>query len=822
MVLGGEIIGGIIWTSPVFHHITRHELGHIFGLSHTYGDKDVMSYRERSEFIEPHEEEVFDELYQLPLGIGLRDLIALGVIQDTPEMLREPPVIERTMIEFSPDRIRFGRENRASVGETIVLWGERLTIPLWNEYAVYYYTSEKPPRPYGYAPPVVRFGSVEIVADLRYDFQVGDLPGRPPPVVENTGASPSGRLRVTVPAGPGSSLTSGTPLSLERYNGETFTFSSFNIDADYLPIESQTPMSVENITCSPQVGGNNLLQWSLPSTYLDGKTPFDPNNSTARVYHNGLQITDDNDVPIEFPANTTEYLDVVVRNELESNLYQVFLVDNVSGQVGVPSSVCRVEPRAGGQEVTLFVIDATQSMLWPRYDFTTRFDAVVGPVLAGVPRAVAALDEVFRDGATPLVAIYSFNSLLGVVDEVALVHPQGETFTNDRSIADAAIAAVRARGATHGTPLVDTMCISGEFLLEEFNRQRPIGEPQPTYATIRIFTDGEENFSVGVGECPESCYTDLDPPYAVEWDDNCRPGTCPGTPSSWAEPPSPECTDCQNDLFAKYCGQREQQQAPINFFVEYFGPGGPFSPLPPDAGYFYDIARETGGLFTYNADDGSRVVGSFPTDFPPIANAGESSMVECAGPDGTQVRLQGSAHDELPFDDLTFKWVGTFEEGGGVVYGASQTVTLPQGANQLALIVSDEHQNSLPAAITVLVEDTSNPELDVYLSPSVLWPPNHKFVEVSADIEVADLCSHDVYVRLVSIVSNEDEDGRGDGSTSPDIQGAEFGTDDRSFQLRAERSGRGDGRVYTVTYEAEDLRGNITRQEATVTVPHNQ
>jgi len=77
-------------------------------------------------------------------------------------------------------------------------------------------------------------------------------------------------------------------------------------------------------------------------------------------------------------------------------------------------------------------------------------------------------------------------------------------------------------------------------------------------------------------------------------------------------------------------------------------------------------------------------------------------------------------------------------------------------------------------------------------------------------------------VRLVSIVSNEPEDGLGDGSTSPDVQGAEFGTDDRTFQLRAERSGPGNGRVYTVTYEALDLNGNINRQEANVIVPNNQ
>jgi endo-1,4-beta-xylanase len=48
------------------------------------------------------------------------------------------------------------------------------------------------------------------------------------------------------------------------------------------------------------------------------------------------------------------------------------------------------------------------------------------------------------------------------------------------------------------------------------------------------------------------------------------------------------------------------------------------------------------------------------------------------------------------------------------------------------------------------------------------------------------------------------------------------GTDDRTFLLRAERSGRGTGRVYTVTYEAKDATGNTSTGQARVTVPKSQ
>jgi len=77
-------------------------------------------------------------------------------------------------------------------------------------------------------------------------------------------------------------------------------------------------------------------------------------------------------------------------------------------------------------------------------------------------------------------------------------------------------------------------------------------------------------------------------------------------------------------------------------------------------------------------------------------------------------------------------------------------------------------------------------------------------------------------IELVSIVSNEPDDGLGDGDTPNDIQDAAIGTDDRSFLLRAERSGEGSGRVYTVTYRATDSAGNATNVAAQVNVPLNQ
>jgi hypothetical protein len=52
--------------------------------------------------------------------------------------------------------------------------------------------------------------------------------------------------------------------------------------------------------------------------------------------------------------------------------------------------------------------------------------------------------------------------------------------------------------------------------------------------------------------------------------------------------------------------------------------------------------------------------------------------------------------------------------------------------------------------------------------------------------------------------------------------GAEIGTEDYDFQLRAERSGTGISRVYTVEYLVVDAAGLQTTAYAEVIVPHDQ
>jgi hypothetical protein len=114
--------------------------------------------------------------------------------------------------------------------------------------------------------------------------------------------------------------------------------------------------------------------------------------------------------------------------------------------------------------------------------------------------------------------------------------------------------------------------------------------------------------------------------------------------------------------------------------------------------------------------------------------------------------------------------------------------------------------------------DTAAPALSVHLTRDMLWPPRHQYVTVEASVIVSDNADPGVTATLVSVTSNEPDDGLGDGDTANDI----VILDDHTFDLRAERSGPGAGRVYTITYRATDACGNTNLASATVSVPHDR
>jgi hypothetical protein len=117
-----------------------------------------------------------------------------------------------------------------------------------------------------------------------------------------------------------------------------------------------------------------------------------------------------------------------------------------------------------------------------------------------------------------------------------------------------------------------------------------------------------------------------------------------------------------------------------------------------------------------------------------------------------------------------------------------------------------------------LCVDRTAPTLDVSVSPNKIWPPLHQYVTVKATAKAKDNADPNPVVKLMSVTSNEPDNGLGDGDLPNDI----VIVGPYTFQLRAERSGTGTGRVYTITYQATDACGNSKTASATVTVPHDQ
>jgi hypothetical protein len=142
-------------------------------------------------------------------------------------------------------------------------------------------------------------------------------------------------------------------------------------------------------------------------------------------------------------------------------------------------------------------------------------------------------------------------------------------------------------------------------------------------------------------------------------------------------------------------------------------------------------------------------------------------------------------------------------------------------AAQDALYESNAYRTSDhdPVVVGLNLCDDIAPTFDnVSVTPNVLWPANHKYVTVTATVVASDNVDPNPVVRLESITSNEPDNGLGDGDTANDI----VIVDDFHFKLRAERSGKGEGRIYTITYKVTDACGNVTFATVTVSVPKSK
>jgi len=137
------------------------------------------------------------------------------------------------------------------------------------------------------------------------------------------------------------------------------------------------------------------------------------------------------------------------------------------------------------------------------------------------------------------------------------------------------------------------------------------------------------------------------------------------------------------------------------------------------------------------------------------------------------------------------------------------------GEHEVQVSVTDGKSSPVSCSTRITVEDTTPPTVQsLAATPNVLKPADHRMVSVRVQASANDNCGP-VTSRIKSVKSNEAIRGLFKGDLAPDWNI----TGDLTVQLRAERSPKGHGRIYTVTVETTDSAGNSSTSDVRVTVP---
>ena len=204
----------------------------------------------------------------------------------------------------------------------------------------------------------------------------------------------------------------------------------------------------------------------------------------------------------------------------------------------------------------------------------------------------------------------------------------------------------------------------------------------------------------------------------------------------------------------------------------------------------------------------------------PIANSGGVMFVN----EAALVSLDGSLSSDPDNDALTYRWVQT---SGPIVtlsgantaypYFTAPFVNAAGTTLKFKLTVDDGFGGSSSDCATVSVANINDPPTatNAQASLGTLWPPDHSMVKVSIN-GIVDPNNNSV-IKITGVTQDEATNGLGDGDTAIDaiING------DGTVLLRAERSGKGNGRVYHVHFTASDFEGSVSGV-VKVSVPHDK
>jgi hypothetical protein len=235
----------------------------------------------------------------------------------------------------------------------------------------------------------------------------------------------------------------------------------------------------------------------------------------------------------------------------------------------------------------------------------------------------------------------------------------------------------------------------------------------------------------------------------------------------------------------------------------------------------YDVLNRA--WFNVNVPVSFSAIDLFPNPDDPDDQPSGVASLSLTSPTGGPVMVPG-----VTVPDPTTGQITLTMEGAG------------QSATGTAIDLAD---NSAATSVTGINIDKTKPGVSVSVTPSVLWPPDHRMVSVTIAVTVSDNLALAAQ-PIVSLTASSSEpdvapgtapsgDVNGlDGNTSPvalapgpfQFNGASIsaGSSTSTIQLRAERAGSGPGRIYTIAGLVSDAAGNTTPFSTTVTVPHDQ
>ena len=234
-----------------------------------------------------------------------------------------------------------------------------------------------------------------------------------------------------------------------------------------------------------------------------------------------------------------------------------------------------------------------------------------------------------------------------------------------------------------------------------------------------------------------------------------------------------------------------------------FGPDG--STLYWRAGTYLGILNLDGTITAVNAALGTSGVS--------LARAKEGTFY--AESNSRLVRL---ALDGTEFEDIgpTLGGLTSLSHLDGVLYGhaGGRLYTISKATGAATLVGNIGH--STPGTAFAVAQGCA-PICDTALADvGVLWPPNHKLKTVSI-LGVEDPDGDPVTIQIDSVFQDESVDNGGDGNTAPDA----FIAGDTA-DVRSERSGQNDGRVYHLGFTATDIDDNTCSGTVTVCAPHDR